>query len=199
MTKGIDISIYQKGLNLQDAKKIHGVGYVVIRAGIGESVDQQLEAHTKGAIDAKLPYGFYWYSRAFSTGDAEKEAKVCLNAIKGYAPAYPVYYDMEQKDQIDKLNNTARTEIITTFCDIIGKAGYTAGIYLNRTWLENYVDKKSLLEKYDLWLACWTNDPDVQPKYQYGQKMWQWGVDRICGMDVDGDICYFDYDQRPKK
>lgn len=199
MKKGIDISVYQKGIDLRDAKENYGVEYVVIRAGLGENADLQLEAHTRGAIEAGLPYGFYWYSRAFSTADAKKEANACLSAIGRYAPTYPVYYDMEQQDQIDKLDNATRTAIITTFCDIIQNARYTAGVYLNPAWLENYVCKKSLLEKYDLWLACWTKDPDVQPKYQYGQKMWQWGVEKICGMDVDGDICYFDYDQRPKK
>ena len=193
MKKGIDISYCQEGLKLQDAKN-QGVKYVVIRAGYGESVDSLFETHTKGAIEAGLPYGFYWYSGAFNTDDAQKEADACLSAISRYAaPVYPVYYDMEQQDQIERLDKDTRTAIITTFCDTIRAAGYTAGLYLNPAWLENYVIKENLLDKYDLWLACWTNNPDIQPKYQYGQKMWQWGVDKICGMDVDGDICYVDY------
>lgn len=190
MKKGIDISYCQKGLKLQDAKD-QGVEFVVIRAGHAESIDTQFETHTKGAIKAGLPYGFYWYSEALSTDDAKKEADACLRAIKPYAPAYPVYYDMEEKEQIEKLDKTTRTEIITTFCDIIRMAGYTAGIYLSPAWLESYVDKKTLLDKYELWLACWTNSPDVMPKYQYNQKMWQWGIDNVCGMKVDGDR-YFD-------
>lgn len=193
MKKGIDISYYQKGLNLQDAKENHGVEYVVIRAGHGESIDTQFETHTKGAIKAGLPYGFYWYSEALSIDDAKNEARACLCAINPYTPSYPVYYDMEWDKQIEKLDSTTRTAIITTFCEAIKGAGYTAGIYLNPSWLEHHVIKEKLLGIYDLWLACWTDSPDRQPKYQYGQKMWQWGLDKIRGMDVDGDICYFDY------
>lgn len=197
MKKGIDISYWQDWLKLQDAKD-RGVEFVVIRAGCGKKIDSVFEKHVKGAIEVGLPYGFYWYSEAFSTAEAMYEADACLSTISAYKPVYPVYYDMEMDTQIKKLDRATRTKIITTFCDRIKEKGYTPGVYLNPAWLENYVDKKSLLEKYDLWLACWTNSPDVPPKYQYGQKMWQWGVDKISGKDVDGDICWFDYDRQPK-
>ena len=132
---------------------------------------------------------------ANSVADAKKEAEACLKAIKQYTPTYPIYYDMEEKNQIDKLDKATRTAIITTFCEAIKTAGYTAGVYLNPTWLENYVDKTKIVGKYDIWLAHWTEDPNKPSKYDYGQKMWQWGVDKICGKEVDGDICYFDYGQ----
>ncbi len=35
--------------------------------------------------------------------------------------------------------------------------------------------------------------PDYASRYDYGQKMWQWGIDSIAGKDVDGDICFVDY------
>ena len=194
MKKGIDISYCQPNFDLAAAKK-EGVEFVIIRAGCSTSIDTKFCVHTENAIKAGLPYGFYWYSRAFSAADAKKEAEACLQTIKPYKPTYPVYYDMEQQDQIDKLDKATRTAIITTFCDAIKAAGYTPGIYLNPSWLENYVDKKALLDKYDLWLACWTENPDVQPKYQYGQKVWQWGLDKICGQKVDGDVCLVDYEQ----
>lgn len=194
MKKGIDISYCQRSLDLAAAKK-EGVEFVVIRAGYSTSVDTKFCVHTENAIRAGLPYGFYWYGRSFSVDAAKKEAEVCLKAIKSYKPTYPVYYDMEDDDQIKKLDKAARTAIITAFCDTIKAAGYIPGVYLNPSWLENYVDKKALLDKYDLWLACWTENPDVQPKYQYGQKVWQWGCDKICGQKVDGDVCYVDYEQ----
>lgn len=42
-------------------------------------------------------------------------------------------------------------------------------------------------------LAHWTESPDYASRYDYGQKMWQWGIDSIGGNDVDGDICFVDY------
>lgn len=190
--KGIDISYCQHGLDLSEAKN-KGVEFVLIRAGIAKRTDTELKAHTSGAIKAELPYGFYWYSNAFSVSDAKMEAAACLKAIKPYSPTYPIFYDMEKKEQIEKLNIAARTAIITTFCDKVEAAGYTAGVYLNPSWLENYVDKSKIVGKYDIWLAHWTCSPRKPSKYNYGQKVWQWGLDKICGMAVDGDICYFDY------
>ena len=172
MKKGIDISYCQPSFDLAAAKK-EGVEFVIIRAGVNNSTDSKFYTHTENAIKAGLPYGFYWYSRSFSTANAKKEAEVCLNVIKPYKPTYLVYYDMEQQNQIDKLDKATCTAIITTFCEAINAAGYIPGIYLNLSWMENYVDKKTLLDKYDLWLACWAENPEVQPKYQYGQKVWQ--------------------------
>ena len=140
-------------------------------------MDTEFTSHTDEAIRAGLPYGFYWYSSAFSTTDAKKEATACLNTINPYAPTYPVYYDMEEKEQIDKLDKNTRTAIITIFCDTIRQAGYTAGVYINPSWLENYVVKTQIVGKYDIWLAVWTNDPNKFNKYNYGQKMLQcWGL-----------------------
>ncbi|MFR0870103.1 MAG: hypothetical protein ACLSG5_01265 [Oscillospiraceae bacterium] len=59
--------------------------------------------------------------------------------------------------------------------------------------MENYYDKSRIVGKYDIWLAHWTKSPDCPSKYNYGQTMWQWGLDRIGGYDVDGDICFCEY------
>ena len=59
--------------------------------------------------------------------------------------------------------------------------------------MENCFDKSKLIGKYDIWLAHWTNSPDRPSKYSYGQTMWQWGVDKIGGYEIDGDICFTDY------
>lgn len=190
--KGIDISYVQKGFDINKAKEA-GAEFVIIRAGIADRVDTELVRNTENTIKAGLPYGFYWYSRAFSAYEAREEAKACLEAIKNYSPVYPVFYDMEEGDQIDELTRNERTEIICTFCEEIKAAGYIAGVYLNPSWLENYVDKDKILGKYDLWLAHWTEDPNRPTRYNYGQIMWQWGADKIDGTTVDGDICYKDY------
>ena len=192
LEKGIDISYCQKGLDLGKAKS-EGVKYAIIRAGISTRMDMEFTAHTDGAIKAGLPYGFYWYSRAFSTADAKDEAAACLNSIKPYAPIYPIFYDMEENDQIDRLDKDTRTAIITTFCDAVREAGYTAGVYINPAWLETYVDKTQIVGKYDIWLANWTNDPNDPGNFNYGQKMLQWGPDKICDMEINGDVCYFNY------
>lgn len=190
--KGIDISYVQKGFDIEKAKR-EGVEFVIMRAGIADRTDTELTRHIDGVTRARLPYGFYWYSRAFTPYEAREEAKACIEAIKRYSPVYPVFYDMEERDQIEELTSRERTDIILTFCEEIREAGYIAGVYLNPSWLENYVEKDRILGKYELWLAHWTENPNVPSRYNYGQIMWQWGTDRIGGETVDGDICFKDF------
>ena len=79
------------------------------------------------------------------------------------------------------------------FCGRLNKAGLPSGLYANPAWLESYYQKERIVGKRDIWLAHWTESPDYASRYDYGQKMWQWGIDSIAGKDVDGDICFVDY------
>ena len=196
--KGVDISYCQKGLDIKNLKDA-GIEFVIMRAGYHFSEDTELKNHIKGVNENDIPYGFYWFSRAFSAMEAKSEAVKCLEVIKQYSPSYPVFYDMEDSDQIEGLTRKERTDIIVTFCEEIKKAGYMAGVYLNPSWMENYVDKTRLIGKYEVWLAHWTENPNIPSKYDYGQVMWQWGLDKINGWGVDGDICFKDYPIKTKK
>ena len=82
------------------------------------------------------------------------------------------------------------------FCEKIRQAGFKPGVYANPSFMENYYDKSRIVGKYDIWLAHWTNSPDCLSKYNYGQTLWQWGLDRIGGYDVDGDICFTEYGKK---
>ena len=190
--KGADISYVQKGFDFA-AAKAYGIRFLIIRAGIATSTDSQLYSHLRGAKAADIPFGFYWYSYAMSTDDAKAEAAACLAAIKNYKPEYPVFYDMERQQQINSLTDGERTDIIKTFCDEVIKGGYPCGIYVNPSWLLNYLIQDELVGKYDIWLANWTDDPNDPTGYDFGQTIWQWGVDEISNMDTDGDLCYVDY------
>lgn len=197
--KGIDISYCQRGLDLADAKAA-GVEFAIIRAGYHFHADTELKNHIEGAEKNRIPYGFYWYSRAFSTVEAKSEAEACIATIKDYNPTYPIFYDMEDKDQIEGLAKGQRTDIICTFCEEVKKAGYTAGVYINPSWMENYVDKIRLIGNYEIWLAHWTENPENPSKYDYGQVMWQWGLDHIGDFSVDGDLCFKEYaEKEPEK
>ena len=190
--KGVDISYCQQNIDYS-ALKSAGVKFAIIRAGIGTRTDSLLDTHVRGCTANGIAYGFYWYSVASSVQAAKAEAAACLKAISRYGrPAYPVFYDMEEKSQIERLDRKTRTDMALAFCAEIERGGYPAGVYANPAWLESYYEKSRLVGKYDIWLAHWTNDPSYPSKYDYGQTMWQWGLDNI-GMDIDGDICFINY------
>ena len=190
--KGVDISVYQKGISFSALKQA-GVKFAIIRAGYGDKKDDTMDGFVKDCKANGIDFGFYWYSYAMSVKQAEAEAEKCAAVLKGLSPTYPVFFDMEEKKQIDGLNTDTRTKMAIAFCEKIKKAGFKPGIYANPSFMENYFDKQQLVGKYDIWLAHWTNSPDNPSKYNYGQTMWQWGLDRIGGYDIDGDICFCKY------
>lgn len=190
--KGVDISVYQDGIPFKEMDAA-GVKFAIIRAGYGKCKDRLLDKFVEECEKHGLKYGFYWYSYALTPERAKEEAATCLEVIKQYKPDYPIYYDIEDKSQIKELNSRTRTDMVHAFCGVVRDAGYMAGIYANPSWFNSYLYKKELVNEYEVWLAHWTEDPNRPSRYNYNQRVWQWGLDRIAGYNVDGDVSFFDY------
>ena len=196
--KAIDISHWQKNVDF-DAVKQSGIKTVIIRNGYLGKTDTQFKAHMKGAIVAGFDIGTYTYIMSDTVEEAKKEAQQTIERLKPYRGYinYPVFCDMEEEKYYDnaKYSNRLRTDIIKVFCEEIKKAGYYAALYINPAWLDNWTIKEELIGTYDIWLAAWTKSPDKATKYDYGQIMWQWGVDKVPGIsgDVDSNLVYVDY------
>ena len=190
---GIDISYANKNLDFNKIKA-GGVSFAIIRTGYRQKTDDMFEAHIKNAINAGLDVGVYCYCTAKTPSEAKKEAEYAIELIKPYKLTYPVFYDIEDQ-KVLSLSKTKLTNIALSFMETVSDANYRAGLYSNPSILENNLNKDKILERYDLWLAHWTNDPNQKSKYNFGQKMWQWGAERIYGSrdKVDCDICYVDY------
>lgn len=192
LIKGVDISYCQKGIDYSKLQS-EGVKFAMIRAGCKLSTDSTLKMHVNGCMDAGIDYGFYWYSFATNVDEAQREAAACLDAIGGFpAPKYPVFFDGEEKSIAEEVGKTVMTDIALAFVGAIEKGGYPSGIYVNPAWMENKYEKTRIIGNTDIWLACWTDSPDIKPKYNYGQTMWQWGTEKY-GMKVDADVCFIDY------
>ena len=191
--KGIDISYANKKLDFYKLKAA-GVRFAIIRTGYRQKTDDMFESHMKNAIEAGLDVGAYCYCMASTPAEARKEAEYAVSLLNPYKLSYPVFYDMEDASLFD-LSKTKLTNIAIAFLETVEKAGYRAGLYANPSWLENKLNREKILSRYDLWLAHWTGSPDIHTKYDYGQKMWQWGAEELPGSNgrIDGDICYVDY------
>ena len=189
--KGIDISRAQEQFDFTAAVSA-GVKFVIIRAGIRTDEDTYFRRNLSECSKRNIPYGLYWYFEATSDDAFKAELTACKKAVKGLKPAYPIFFDAEEQAQIDKLTTAQRTDMALKFCAEMTAIGLPSGVYANPSWMENYYDKSRLAD-VDIWLAHWTESPDYPSRYDYGQKMWQWGIDSIGGNDVDGDICFVDY------
>lgn len=193
LRQGIDISYANKNLDFGKIKA-GGVSYVIIRTGYRQKTDDMFEAHIKNAFAAGLDIGVYCYCTAKTSAEAKREAEYALELIKPYRLNYPFFYDIEDQ-KVLSLSKTKLTNVALSFLETVEKANYRAGLYSNPSILENNINKDKILDRFDLWLAHWTNDPKQESKYKFGQKIWQWGAERIYGSNekVDCDICYVDY------
>ena len=178
--KGIDVS-YHNGIIDWKKVKASGVDYAIIRCGYGQNStsqdDQQWINNVKGCIEAGIPFGVYLYSYADNTTKAASEADHVLRCLKdaGLNPgklAYPVYFDMEDASTA----NSDHAAIATTFCDKIKAAGYTPGIYANKSWFTSKLTA-SCFNNWTKWVAEWNASSGLTysglSNFTSGNGMWQ--------------------------
>lgn len=193
LAKGIDVSAWQGDINWEEVKN-SGIDYAMIRAGYGMSItqkDKKFEANIQGAKAVGLDTGVYWYSYATTLWEARQEAKVCMEAIKGYNLEYPVAFDIE--DAIYKgMSKKEVTAIIDAFCSELEKSGYYVVICSYSDFLNRYVDE-SIYKDYDVWVAHYRV---AKPSFAYNYGQWQYScTEKVQGVltDVDMNYAYKDY------
>ena len=190
--KGIDVSKYQGFINWNAVSS--RVDFAILRAGFGWSLvneDPRFEHNYEQCKKYGIPVGAYWYSYAKTPREAEAEAAVCIEVLKGKQFEFPIWFDQEDSS-IAGCSKATLTECVIAFCSALEKAGYYCGLYASRDWVNNRL-QYTKLKAYDLWVAAWSNEPG-NVKLPYG--MWQnsstGSIPGIVG-NVDTDIAYKNY------
>lgn len=204
-TFGIDISVYQKGIDLNKAKN-EGVEFVMIRAGytgsndgVSKAIDSQFANHYQKAKTNGLGIGVYWFSRATSYDKGKSEAEfMYYNCLKGRCFDYPIAIDVEDNKYQASASKKDITEAIKGFCETLESKGYYVCVYANMDWINNHMYYNELKSKYDFWIAAWNKQEPSKEKYHYG--MWQFGgetnkirTNQIAGFICDQNYAYKDY------
>lgn len=196
-TMGIDVSKWNGKIDWE-AVKNSGVSYVIIRCGYRGSSqgmlieDPKFAENIKGASNAGLKVGVYFFTQAVDEVEAVYEASYVLEKIKNYKISYPVFLDVEASGgRGDKISKETRTAVCKAFCETIQSAGYTAGIYANKTWLTEKIDA-SALNAYKIWLAQYAASPTYTGRYDLWQYKSTGKVSGISG-NVDLNLSYLGY------
>ena len=193
---GIDVSKYQPSINWA-AVKSSGVDYVIIRCGYrGSSTgalieDPYFKSHIKGAKAAGLKVGVYFFTTAVTEAEAVEEASMCAYLCNGYGLDFPIFMDCESSPRAgyNGMSASQRTAIIKAFCNTVRSAGYSAGVYANKTWLSSYMNAGEL-SGYKIWLAQYNSAPTYSGKYDMWQYTSKGSVNGISGY-VDMNKCYY--------
>jgi len=183
MKKCIDISKHNGNINWEKVK--NNIDCVILRCGYGNDTikqdDKMFLINAKECERLGIPYGVYLYSYAKTTVEAVSEAKHILRMLNGRNVSLPIYIDVEEAGTEGVAQKTV--DIVTK---IIKEAGYTAGVYANLNWLNNYVKN---VEGLSVWVAQWSDKCTYKGKYDIWQYSSNGSVDGINGR-VDMNECY---------
>ncbi len=195
--RGIDVSKWNGNIDWK-AVKNSGIEYVIIRCGYRGSSqgmlieDPKYQSNIKGATQAGLKVGVYFFTQAISEAEAIEEASMVLEQVKNYKISYPIFLDVEASGgRADGIDKATRTAVCKAFCQTIQSAGYTAGIYANKTWLETKMDANAL-SAYKIWLAQYAVTPTYSGRYDIWQYQSTGKVSGISG-NVDMNWSYLGY------
>ena len=188
--KGIDVSYCQNEVDWDAAKASGLVDFAILRAGYGREtsqVDTQFERNYAACKRLGIPVGVYWYSYATTAAEAEQEAKVCLQTIRGKQFEYPVAFDIEEARCLPQAD-----ALCTAFCTALENAGYYTAIYTFKSALESNFSA-AVKNRYDIFLShIGVQQTDYAGDYGLWQYSWTGCIPGISG-DVDLDYAYKDY------
>ena len=203
---GIDVSKYNGDINWEQVKK-EGVEFAIIRCGYRGSLtgaiveDPYFERNIKGAADAGIPVGVYFFTQAVDEREAIEEASAVMSLVKGSKLTYPVFVDSESaggKGRADGLNVETRSRVVQAFCETIRSGGYKAGVYASKNWFNNKLDISKLSADNVTWLAEYADKTTYGATYQ----LWQYSSNgRIPGIEgrVDMNLSFLATEDSGKK
>ena len=186
--KGIDVSEFNGEVDWLSVYHA-GFDFAICRTGYGKNgIDETFARNVHDAHAVGLKCGAYHYSYALTPADATIEAYFCKRIIHeaGVLLELPVFFDMEDGDNYKARHYFAFTKknvtnICRAFLDTIKPLN--AGVYASYSWLEDYIDWKSL--DCPIWNAQYNR------KDNFEGFMWQYS-DRveINGKIFDASILY---------
>ena len=186
----VDVSSFQHEVDWQQVAG-DGIDMAMIRLGYRGyesgllNLDPYFEQNVKGAREAGLETGVYFFSQALTVEEAEEEARFVLKHIRRKGIDGPVAFDMEHIEGVERISALTveeKTAIADAFCQTIEKRGYETLIYGNPKWFTEDVDL-SLLTHRDIWLAHYVQLTGWPSWY----RMWQY-TDRGSVAGIEGGV-----------
>ena len=159
---GVDVSSHQGYIDWE-AVAADDIQFAMLRIGYrgstegGIRADELFETNLKGAQNAGLKVGVYFFSQAITVEEAREEANFVLQQLREAGITeleLPVAFDLEPSPaysgRADKLSPAETNAIARAFCTTIQEAGYRVIVYGNKVDLNRF-DLVSLNEP--IWLA----------------------------------------------
>ena len=187
---GIDVSHWQNTIDFNTLYYSDTIDFMIIRAGQGTTIkDKQFERNYTEAKKYGIPLGVYLYAKAQTIEDAKKEANNLVNLLKGKSFELPIFYDVEEHENLDK---NLITQMCLEFYKILKLAGYKPGVYASKYYLLYKMNPSSLPSDCSIWVASYGKNNGTLPtdvyKYYGKHDIWQYtSTGRVPGINGDVD------------
>ena len=163
---GVDISHNQSSTASRDILMGNKAEFAILRVTIGSSaVDKNFKTFYSD-FKGKLKLGYYSINYFCDVSDAESEADYIIDTLKSYditQTDLPIFADWEELSynwnikQGRTITAAQLREMVVAFCDRIILKGYTAGIYCNKNFYDNWYGKEFFDQHPQYWV--WLSDP----------------------------------------
>ena len=200
--KVIDVSYVQKDIDWKKVKAA-GIKGAMIRCGFRGyetaklQKDEYFEKNIKGAYEAGLKIGVYFFTEGITAAEGREEAEYTIKLIKkaGVPLSYPIAVDTEHitkqkgepEPRANKISKAKRTAVIKAFCEEIKRQGYEPMIYASLLWFRDNLDMSKL--PYKVWCAQYYKECQYKGEYVMWQYTSEGKVSGIKGV-VDMNKCY---------
>lgn len=199
MTRGIDVSKWQKGIDFNLAKK-HGYNFCIVRAGRTGSngrpiMDELFYKNINGAKGAGMDIGIYFYSKATDVDTAHREAEWINHLLKtdlrGVELSAGIWIDVED-DSMKKLNANELTGVIMAIINRLNSYGIYVGIYSSFNFFTRHLNLKAIPKYVPLWVAQYGKENRLKKLYPDKYiPVWQYSENgKVGNVSVDLDIWY---------
>lgn len=153
--------------------------------------DYRAIENLRGAKEAGLRVGAYFFSQALNEEEAREEAETALSVIdeSGVLLDLPLVYDPELIKNADGRANSITREQVTlntkAFRETVeSNAEYTVAIYSNLPW-EDLLFDAEILSDFDIWYA----DYEETPQTPYHFTWWQYSnAGTVPGIEESVDL-----------
>jgi GH25 family lysozyme M1 (1,4-beta-N-acetylmuramidase) len=193
MLRGIDVSTHQGTIDWDEVAGA-GLSFAIIKATQGRSeateglrnfTDSKFKRNITEAHRIGLRVGVYHYLTAQTVGEAMEEAEYFLSVIEPYKPLIDLWAVVDVESKYLPKDKTLLTQIVNTFCSRVTSAGMPPMVYTNPDYLKHRLNDISY---WPLWLALWRKKTNVPTVKDYpAMKLWQWGAEKISGINGKTD------------
>jgi GH25 family lysozyme M1 (1,4-beta-N-acetylmuramidase) len=227
IARGIDISKWNHTVDSNGdyepidwaALKNAGVDYVILKIGSTISgLESTFEMDYAGAKAAGIDVGVYFFTYSTSVSQIKQDAETLLSWLDGKQFEYPIYLDIEDTEDGSYKPSEIAAPILTEMCleffSILQAEGYYTGLYINKSFLMDFMQTENMIDLFDIWYArypyaaeyddftvdnstSWNDEwvlDDNGDARRFG--MWQYsctGVLEPFPKSVDFNYCYKDY------